>query len=59
MDPTALLLRNDPAKPARISFGRQSVEVAPYTGEQLGAGAVGVRRMFRALIGWHRWLGFN
>ena len=56
-NPTALLLRNDPAKPARISFGRQSFEVDPYTGERLGAGAVGVRKAFRALIGWHRWLG--
>lgn len=55
--PTALLLRNDPAKPVRISFGRQSVELNPYTGEALGAGAVGVRRMFRVLMGWHRWLG--
>ena len=56
-NPTALLLRNDPAKPARVSFGRQSFEVDPYTGERLGAGAVGVRKAFRALIGWHRWLG--
>ena len=56
-NPTALLLRNDPAKPARVSFGRQSFEVDPYTGERLGAGAVGVRRAFRALISWHRWLG--
>ena len=56
-EPTALLLRNDPAQPVRVSFGRQSVETNPYTGEPLGAGAVGVRRMFRALIGWHRWLG--
>ena len=56
-NPTALLLRNDPAKPARVSFGRQSFEVDPYTGERLGAGAVGVRKAFRALISWHRWLG--
>ena len=56
-NPTALLLRNDPAKPVRVSFGRQSFEVDPYSGERLGAGAVGVRRAFRALIGWHRWLG--
>lgn len=56
-NPTALLLRNDPAKPARVSFGRQSFEVDPHTGERLGAGAVGVRKAFRALIGWHRWLG--
>ena len=56
-NPTALLLRNDPAKPARVSFGRQSFELDPYTGERLGAGAVGVRKAFRALMGWHRWLG--
>lgn len=56
-NPTALLLRNDPAKPARVSFGRQSFEVDPYTGERVGTGAVGVRKAFRALIGWHRWLG--
>ena len=56
-NPTTLLLRNDPAKPARVSFGRQSFELDPYTGERLGAGAVGVRKAFRALMGWHRWLG--
>ena len=56
-NPSALLLRNDPSRPARVSFGRQSFEVDPYTGERLGAGAVGVRKAFRALISWHRWLG--
>ncbi len=55
--PTALLLRNDPAKPTRVSFGRQSFELDPYTGERLGSGAVGVRQAFRTLMGWHRWLG--
>lgn len=56
-NPSQVRMPKDPSRPIRVSFGRESVEVDPYTGEQFGAGAMGVRRMFRALIVWHRWLG--
>ena len=46
-----------PDKPVHISFGRQAVEVNPCTGEAMGEGAVGLRKFFRQMIVWHRWLG--
>ena len=55
--PTVILFRADPGQPARISFGRESVEVDPYTGQAMGEGAPGVRSFFRQMIVWHRWLG--
>ncbi len=55
--PTAALFRSDPGDPARLYFGRESFAVDPYTGERLGEGAVGLRRFFRTMIVWHRWLG--
>ena len=55
--PTALLLRSDPNESARLYFGRESFAIDPYTGERLGEGAVGLRRFFRTMIVWHRWLG--
>ena len=56
-NPTAVLFRADPSEPARLYFGRESFAVNPYTGERLGEGAAGLRRFFRAMIVWHRWLG--
>ena len=55
--PTALLVRSDADEPARIYFGRDSFAVDPYTGVRLGEGAAGLRRFFRTMIVWHRWLG--
>ena len=55
--PGAVLFRSDPSAPARLYFGRESFAVNPYTGERLGEGAVGLRRFFRTMIVWHRWLG--
>ena len=55
--PTAILFRSDPRQPVHISFGRQAVEVNPCTGEAMGEGAVGLRKFFRQMIVWHRWLG--
>lgn len=55
--PTAMLVRSDPTQPVRISFGRQSNEVHPCTGESMGAGATQVHGFFHQMIVWHRWLG--
>lgn len=55
--PTAILLRADPAQPVRVSIGRQSVEVSPCTGTSMGEGSTGTRDFMRAMILWHRWLG--
>jgi uncharacterized iron-regulated membrane protein len=56
--PSTFTLRSDPAAPAALGFGRESIlYIDPYTGEVLGEGAKGIRSFFRAVTDWHRWLG--
>ena len=56
--PSTFTLRSDPAAPAALGFGRESiVYINPYTGEILGEGAKGIRTFFRVVTDWHRWLG--
>ncbi len=55
--PSSIQLRSSPEEPARVSFGRESFVIDPYTGAALGEGATGVRGFFRTMIVWHRWLG--
>jgi uncharacterized iron-regulated membrane protein len=56
--PVSLTVRSDPEAPASISLGRsRSLFVSPYTGESLGEGNQRVRRFFRGVTDWHRWLG--
>ena len=56
--PSTLTLRSDPAEPAALGFGRESiVYLNPYTGEILGEGSKGIRTFFHVVTDWHRWLG--
>ncbi|HEX8561043.1 MAG TPA: PepSY-associated TM helix domain-containing protein [Pyrinomonadaceae bacterium] len=56
--PSAFTVRADPSAPAEVGFGREGVVyVNPYTGEVLGEGSRAVRRFFRVVTDWHRWLG--
>lgn len=55
--PTSIQLRSAVDEPVRVSIGRESVVLDPYSGAELGAGATGVRSFFRTMIVWHRWLG--
>lgn len=56
--PTSLTVRSDPAAPASINLGRgRTLFVNPYTGELLGEENQEVRRFFRVVTDWHRWLG--
>ncbi len=56
--PVALTLRSDPEAPVSINLGRgRSVFLNPYTGESLGEGNQDVRKFFRVVTDWHRWLG--
>jgi uncharacterized iron-regulated membrane protein len=51
-------VRADRTAPATVAFGREAtLYVDRATGTVLGEGAPGVRRAFRAITDWHRWLG--
>ncbi|HEX6996992.1 MAG TPA: PepSY-associated TM helix domain-containing protein [Gammaproteobacteria bacterium] len=56
LEPTAITLARDPARPAAVTAGRNDAYlVDPYRGHVLGRGAEGLRSFFRAVTGWHRW----
>jgi uncharacterized iron-regulated membrane protein len=56
--PASLTVRSDPEAPVSISLGRgRSLFVNPFTGESLGEGNQRVRKFFRVVTDWHRWLG--
>jgi uncharacterized iron-regulated membrane protein len=57
--PGALTLRSDPAAPAEVGAGRDVRYVDVYTGRVLGEGSQGIRRFFRAVTDWHRWLALE
>lgn len=55
---TAISLERDPTAPAALLFGREkTIFLDPYTGVSLGEGNTGVRKFFRSMLMWHRWLG--
>jgi uncharacterized iron-regulated membrane protein len=56
--PVSIAVRSDPEAPVSISLGRgRSLFVNPYTGDSLGEGNQRVRKFFRTVTDWHRWLG--
>jgi uncharacterized iron-regulated membrane protein len=57
--PVSIILRSNPAAPAEIGFGRESVPLFlnPYSGRVFGDGSQRVRSFFRSMNDWHRWLG--
>lgn len=58
--PTGVTRRAHPAAPITVTFdGNRAVLVNPYTGADLGEASPGVRRFFRRVTNWHRWLAFD
>lgn len=56
--PTAITWRAGDDAPVEIAFGRERTAfVNAYTGAVLGEGSAGVRKFFRVVTDWHRWLG--
>jgi uncharacterized iron-regulated membrane protein len=55
--PGTLTMRSDPSEPASIEFGRDAVVyLDPSSAVVLGEGSMPVRRFFRQVEDWHRWL---
>jgi uncharacterized iron-regulated membrane protein len=58
--PISLALSSDPAMPASFTVAPNSITfINPYTGEILGEGSQGIRKFFRAMTDWHRWLALS
>ncbi len=59
-NPMSLALSSDPAMPASIMVApNTAVFLNPYTGKVLGEGSQGIRKFFRAMTDWHRWLALS
>lgn len=55
---TTITVRSAPGAPASFAAGPgRTLYVNPFTGDVLGEGSPGFRRVFRVLTDWHRWLG--
>lgn len=58
--PTGLTLRADPAAPATVTFqGGRVLLVDRVSGQSLGEPSPGLRRFFRTMTAWHRWLALE
>lgn len=54
--PSSIAVPADPAAPIQLAYGRDIIYQDPTTGTVLGAGNLQVRRFFRSVTDWHRWL---
>jgi uncharacterized iron-regulated membrane protein len=57
--PDALTLRKEPTAPAEAAFAPKIVYADAYSGRVLGEGSTGIRRFFRVVTDWHRWLSLE
>jgi uncharacterized iron-regulated membrane protein len=57
--PGSLTLYSNPEAPAELTFGPQVVYADAYSGRVLGEGSAGIRRFFRAVTDWHRYLSLE
>ena len=56
--PTTVTWRARANAPVEVAYGRErTLFLNAYTGEVLGQGATRMRRFFRVVTDWHRWLG--
>jgi uncharacterized iron-regulated membrane protein len=59
-NPSNLTLNPDPAKAASVATGpNEMLCLNPYTGQVLGPGSTGMRKFFRVMTDWHRWLALS
>lgn len=55
--PSNVTLQSDPAAPAAVGLGRgRNLYLNAYSGQVLGEGSQGARKVFRVATDWHRWL---
>lgn len=54
--PVSIALPSDQALPAQLAYGREIAYQDPASGQLLGPGNTSVRKFFRSVTDWHRWL---
>jgi len=60
VSPISLSLSSDPAMPATLTVPPNAATfMNPYTGEVLGEGSQTIRKFFRTMTDWHRWLALS
>jgi uncharacterized iron-regulated membrane protein len=57
--PDSLVFRSEPNATVEATLGRKVVFVDPSSGKVLGEGSTSIRRFFRAVTDWHRWLAME
>ncbi len=57
--PESLTVRAANDAPAELTVGPRVIFADAYTGKILGEGATGIRRFFRSVTDWHRWLALE
>lgn len=58
--PSNVVWRNGADMPVEVQFGREGRQyLSAYTGEVLGTGSVGMRKVFSVATDWHRWLAMK
>jgi uncharacterized iron-regulated membrane protein len=59
-NPSNLTLYPNPAKAASVATGPNEMPfLNPYTGQVPGAGSTRMRKFFRVMTDWHRWLALS
>ncbi len=60
LTPTSIVWRNRPNAPVELVLPQQRrLFVNAYTGDALGSGSAGMRKFFRVMTDWHRWLAMS
>ena len=58
--PDTVLVINHPGAPVTLRQGRNnSVQLNPYSGEEMQVGSPALERFFGAVTGWHRWFNIS
>jgi uncharacterized iron-regulated membrane protein len=57
--PEALTFRSEPNATVEAAMGRKTVFLDPSSGKVVGEGSASIRRFFRSVTDWHRWLAME
>jgi uncharacterized iron-regulated membrane protein len=60
LNPTSIIIKNHNGAPVILSAGRSgSMDLNPYTGEEMAVGSESLDSFFSTITGWHRWFNIS